>query len=45
MRLEEKENCLHLFGEIYRNLTRPLIKLEATPHRKKEETLLLYVGT
>jgi hypothetical protein len=44
MRLKEKENCLHLFGEIFRSLTRPLIKLEATPHREKEEILLLYVG-
>jgi hypothetical protein len=44
LRPEEKENCLHLFGEISRSLTRPLIKLEATPHRKKKEILLLYVG-
>jgi len=43
MRLGEKENCLHLFGEIFRSLTRPLIKLEATTHRKKEAILLLYV--
>jgi hypothetical protein len=44
MRPEEKENCLHVFGEIFRSLTRPLIKVEATPHRKKKEILLLYVG-
>jgi hypothetical protein len=44
MRLQEKKNTLHLFGEIFKSLTRPLIKLEATPHRKKEEILLLCVG-
>jgi hypothetical protein len=44
MKPEEKENCLHLFGEIFRSLTRPLIKMEETPHRKKKEILLLYVG-
>jgi len=37
MRPEEKENCLHLFSEIFTSLTRPLIKMEATSHRKKEE--------
>jgi hypothetical protein len=44
MRPEEKENYLHLFGEIFRSLTKPLIKLEGTSHRKKKEILLLYVG-
>jgi hypothetical protein len=43
MRPEEKENRRHLFGEIFRSLTRPLIKLEATPHRKQKEILLLYM--
>jgi len=37
MRPEEKENCLHLFGEIFRSLTRPLInwKQHLIERRKK----------
>jgi hypothetical protein len=44
MRPEEKENCLYLFGEIFRSLTKPLIKMEETRHRRNEKILLLYVG-
>jgi len=44
LRLGGSEIAFNQLGEIFKDISRLQTKLEATPHRKKEEILLLSVG-